>query len=152
MCIRDRLPLDRRTGPSTSSHWWTNPYNAGTDPNISNMSRRHLRVLTKPREYNKVNQLGQYFQEIWQWRNSTSTLSFETISNNNNDTENVKLQALVYDIRAGKRCSECERTYNKRPSMSWFLNFYSKFSPIGALGLCQGLPGRLDSHDTQSDR
>ena len=34
------------------------------------------------------------------------------------------------------------REYNRGPSMSWFGNFYSKFSPI--LGFFEGLPGRLD--------
>ena len=38
------------------------------------------------------------------------------------------------------------RTCNTSPSMSWFYNFYSNFSPNG--GLCQGLPGRLDSYVT----
>ena len=37
---------------------------------------------------------------------------------------------------------ERERMYNKSPSMSWFDNFYSKFSPI--VGLFQDLPGWLD--------
>ena len=36
------------------------------------------------------------------------------------------------------------RPDDKSPSMSWFQNFYSKFSPIG--GLCQGLHVGLDSY------
>ena len=47
---------------------------------------------------------------------------------------------------------ERERTHNSSPSMSWFENFYSKFSPIrGAFSRPVRSATETDSYETQFD-